>query len=228
LATTNPAADHSFGANEKTSSPIASRRIAIAIILGLTLFSGVVHGYLDGRWSSKTDSISIGGRLQDLPQRSGDWVLSRTSELSEGAAQMLQCYGSEMREYRNEQTDARVNVAVLFGPRGPIAVHTPEICYSSNGTSPTRPRQIESISTVTRRHELWSVQFSRNQEPQPSLEVWYAWTVGARWQASKYPRFWVTENLYKVQVAGPVGSETQRPCREFLEAFLPDLEKIVN
>jgi hypothetical protein len=211
----------------QSTSSSSSRRVAIAAVLGLTLLSGVVHGYLDGRWSSKTDLIAVGKRLHDLPPRSGDWVLSETSELAEGAAEILRCYGSEMRVYRNEKTDDRVTVAVLFGPRGPIAVHTPEVCYSSVGTRQTRERQVESITTVAMHHELWSVQFSKDGDPTPSLEVWYAWTAGSQWQASKYPRFWMAENLCKIQVAGPVGDEGNQPCRQFLEEFLPDLEKIL-
>jgi hypothetical protein len=207
---------------------MVNRRFAVAVVFGLTLLSGVVHGYLDRRWSSNADVKAIGARLANLPERSGDWVVSEKSELSAGVAQMLRCYGSEVRTYRNDQTGVAVKVAVLFGPRGPIAVHTPEICYSSIGTSQTRERQVESVSTATQRHELWSVQFSRDPEPQPSLEVWYAWTDGTRWEARENPRYWWTENLYKIQVAGPISDNSQQPIGDFLQAFLPDLERIMQ
>lgn len=210
--------------NHIISTSTGKRRVAIAAILGLTLLSGVVHGYLDGRWSSETDLVAQGDRLQQLPQQSGDWVLTGTSELDDEVASMLRCYGSVMRDYRNVKTEERITVAVMFGPRGPIAVHTPEVCYRSVGTTQTRTRQVESIPTVTHGHELWSVEFTSEQAGAP-FEVWYAWTDDVRWQASERPRFWLTDNLYKIQIAGPVGDETRRPCREFLQAFLPDLEK---
>ena len=116
---------------------------------------------------------------------------------------------------------------VLFGPRGPIAVHTPEICLGSIGSA-VGERQLESISTDTGKHEFWSVQFATKFDVQPSLEVWYAWTYGTRWEASKNPRYLLTENLYKLQVSGPVSNQVQQPCREFLEALLPNLEKVLQ
>ena len=214
--------------NNPSTLPIASRRSAFAIVIGLTLFSGAVHGYLDGRWSQDSDLKQRGSRLNDLPQSCGDWVLVESSELPEDAAEMLRCFGSVVREYRNQKYGYAVNVAVLFGPRGPIAVHTPEVCYDSVGTKQTRDRQSESVVVKDRRHQLWSVQFSRKPDPDPVLEVWYAWSDGGNWQASKYPRFWLTENLYKIQLAGPVVNGTQIPCRDFLKEFLPHVQKVIQ
>ncbi|MFG0254566.1 MAG: exosortase-associated EpsI family protein, partial [Rhodopirellula sp. JB053] len=127
--------------------PGSARIAATAILAVLTLMSGIVHGYLDGRWATNDDSTAKGSRLSDLPTQLGDWKLVETTELDDGAADLLRCYGSIVREYQNELTGAKVNVAILFGPRGPIAVHTPEVCYSSIGTKQVGEREAESISS---------------------------------------------------------------------------------
>ena len=209
-------------------STIASRRIPIALVIGLTLLSGVVHGYLDGRWSVPANLIEQGAELKKLPKSCGDWELVESLELEPGPAKLLRCYGSDVRIYRNKKTDALVNVAVLFGPRGPIAVHTPEVCYSSVGTRQTRDKRAESISTAAGRHQLWSVDFAQQPDPNPSLEVLWGWSDGGNWHASKYPRIWMTENLYKIQVAGPIGDGALQPCRDFLQSFLPYVEKVIR
>jgi len=207
---------------------LASRRGPFALLLTLTLFSGVVHGFLDGRWSNPPDLLIQGERLSDLPAQAGDWVMTDSVPLDEGAAKILRCYGSEVRTYRNEKTQALVTAAVLFGPRGPIAVHTPEICYRSVGTSQVGETQAQTIATETQRHQLWSAKFSQASQPEPSLDVWYGWSDGGPWEARDYPRFWMTKSLYKVQVAGPIGNESEEPCREFLKAFLPQLESVIQ
>ncbi|TWT55873.1 hypothetical protein CA85_47710 [Allorhodopirellula solitaria] len=197
------------------------RIAATAVLVTLTLFAGVVHGYLDGRWSVNADLRAVGSKLDDLPEQVGDWRLVETTELDEGAAELLRCYGSTVRIYENAKTGAAVNVALLFGPRGPIAVHTPEICYSSVGTNQTGERKAEQITAAGLMDSLWSVQFAVKPDPNPSLDVWYGWSDGGAWEARPQPRFWLTENLYKIQVAGPAGDETSRPVEEFLRVFLP-------
>ncbi|MCP4885115.1 MAG: exosortase-associated EpsI family protein [Planctomycetaceae bacterium] len=200
-------------------------RLPVAIMLGLTLFSGVVHGVLDGRWSQPENLIAVGAQLQEVPERVGDWELIERNELQESAAELLRCYGSIVRVYKNQNNGVLVNVAVMYGPRGPIAVHTPEVCYDSVGTKQVGATKRETILAATERHGFWSVQFAQEPYPDPNLEVWYAWSDGGNWKDSDYPRFWMTENLYKIQVAGPVGDDQWRPIASFLEAFVPKLQE---
>ena len=193
-------------------------------MIGLTLLSAVVHGSLDGRWSAATDLKAQGAELASLPDKCGDWEVVSKPELDQGAMDMLRCFGADQRVYRNEKTDALVNVAIFFGPRGPIAVHTPEVCYDSVGTEQKRERRVETVSTATRQHELWSVEFASKDNPTDQFEVWYAWSDGDNFDASKHPRFWMTDNLYKIQLSGPVAEGTNQPIQDFLKHFLAQLE----
>ncbi len=214
------------------SPPRFRWRAPFAIVIALTLLSAVVHGQLDGRWAEPEDLIAQGQQLDQLPTRCGSWVLLQTQELDEGAARLLRCYGSTVRVYQNEETKQMVNVAVLFGPRGPIAVHTPEICYSSVGTAQVgeRSKQVLEISGQTQ--ELWSVQFaekfSNGEMGEPSLNVWYAWSAGGAWVAAENPRFWMTPNLYKIQVAAPMSQTDSSACKDFMKEFLPKLKPLIS
>ncbi len=222
------AADTSPAIKASTGVGLLSRRAALASLLVLTLFSGVVHGFLDGRWSTPADMQAKGKLLDQIPQRFGDWALTESTPLDDGAARLLRCYGANVGVYKNEKTSDVVSAALLFGPRGPIAVHTPEVCYSSIGTTQVGETVVETISTTTRQHQFWSAEFAENSQPDPTLSVWYAWSDGGTFQASRYPRVWLTESLYKIQVAGPIGTASNEPCRVFLEAFLSPAERVMQ
>lgn len=208
--------------------PLASRRNAIAALLVLTLLSGVVHGVLDGRWSAEQDKVAVGDQLSELPEALGDWVLVEDGELDEVALRLLRCYGSFRNVYRHTPTKTLVNVAVIYGPRGPTAVHRPEICYSSEGTEQTRDRLIETIETKDGVNQFWSVQFADKEDPNAKFEVWYGFSSGAEWMAAEYPRFWLTDDLYKIQLSGPSTEASFNPCKSLLTALLPHLEKHIK
>jgi len=214
------------------SPPQFRWRLPFSVAIVMTLLSAVVHGYFDGRWAEPTDWVAQGQRLNELPERCGPWVLMKTMELDEGAARLLRCYGSAVRVYQHEQTKDVVSVAVLFGPRGPIAVHTPEICYSSVGTAQIGDRERKMLKASGQSQGLWAVQFGEKSLDgsvgDPSLEVWYAWSDGGAWTASENPRFWMTTNLYKIQVAGPPSESGSASCEGFLKEFLPKLMPLLG
>ncbi len=112
---------------------LRSRTPALIVLVLLLMVSSVVHGYLDGRWSPKADLQKLGSKLEELPNKVGTWELVATSQLDPAAERLLQCYGSSVREYLNLETGTRVNVAVLFGPRGPIACTLPKSATAAKG-----------------------------------------------------------------------------------------------
>lgn len=208
------------------SYQLSSRRPAVVVGVMSLMISGLLHGYLEGRWSSSPSLLAQGTKLSQLPARCGEWEQVNVGSLSEQAQSLLQCYGSLVREYWKPATGERVNVAVLFGPRGPIAVHTPEVCYSSQGTEPIGDRSLQVITQGEREDHFWKVQFHQRDAEAAHLEVWYAWSDGGSWQAAQYPRVWMTDRLYKIQVAGNASkSNDSSSIRSFLNDFLPQLDQ---
>jgi Protein of unknown function (DUF3485) len=195
-------------------------------VLVITAITTITRNYLEAGWSNRPDLQTHVENLKQLPEQIGDWVCSSTEDLPENARRILNCHGFINRSYWNAQTGATVTVAVLYGPRGPIAVHTPDVCYSGIGTTPVADRRSVEIKSDDRSDRFWTIQFTRGAEPTPSLEVWYAWSDGGPWVASEHPRFWLTDSLYKIQLAGPPGkNNTEGDCKSFLRALIPVLRQ---
>lgn len=213
--------------NSPSNDPTGKVAPRTTVLVACTLFvllTGVIQGELDGRWSNQDDLVAQGSLLSDVPTTVGDWLVVRDAPLSSAEKEMLQCHGSMARFYRHQETGHEVGVLLIYGPRGPMAVHVPEVCYSSTGTVPSSTPAARSI-TEDQEDALWMTQFRKPTNPLPSLEVWYGWSEGEHWEAAKYPRFWPTQQLYKIQVSGPVAGEgnAKSPPQLFLEQFIPAL-----
>ena len=207
---------------------LISRRKPMLVVIGLLMTSAVVHGSIDGRWSANKDLKQQGSKLTTLPEQCGDWELSANLEMAPNALEQLRCYGWDQRQYRSKTTGQIITVAVMFGPRGPMAVHTPEVCFDSVGTQQTRDRRVETVSTGNADHKLWSVEFASRESPDDRFESWYAWSDGGAFHASKLPRVWMTSSLYKIQLSGPTGNGADQPIQDFLGEFLPQLEIVLE
>lgn len=197
---------------------------ALALVIGLLLVATVVHGWLSGRWYVAKDLYQAGAKLDELPKQIGAWQQIESDSLDDSVTKMLQCYGSIVREYRHGDTGEQVTIALLLGPRGPIAVHTPDICYSSVGTKQVGERTSKAVD----QHRLWVSEFAQSPSPAATFEVWYGWSDGGKWVAAENPRFWMTPTLYKIQLVGTVESESSQPCRDFFKELLPQFELIAK
>jgi len=210
--------------NPVSASKIASRKLVIFACIATLVFSGVINGALDGRWAKKAELAEHGLLLQQIPETIGDWVLTKDEPLDANAQEILRCYGSLTRYYSNRVTGEQVGLLLIYGPRGPVAVHVPEVCYSSVGTSSSGPPVAKRLSDDTQ-DSFWVSQFNDIRDGGSSFEVWYGWSTGTDWDAAKYPRFWLTHQLYKIQAAGPIRTknETKSAVEQFLEVLVPIL-----
>lgn len=211
-------------------STIASKGFAIPLCAAATiaLLSGLAHGWLDGRWVDKPNVEAIAGKLKELPNQFGDWFLVEDQKLPEGAQNQLHCYGYTLQVFQNSKTGRRVTSAVLFGPRGPIAVHTPEICYSGQGVIPSGTRSREVVDVGGEEHAVWRVSLQSKRDSKPELESYYAWSDGSKWLAAEYPRVWLTSRLYKIQLScQPTKEGEVSDAILFLREYLPKLQPLL-
>lgn len=218
-------------AGKSTQASSASRQLNywLALILGafLTLSAGVLYGQYSQRWGPPADLTAAATHLASLPHQIGNWKLAEESPMQKSTQEMLQCAGYVNRSYINQQTGQTVNLAIIVGPAGPTAVHTPEICYSSRAYDVQGDRQkIVLESSPSAKNSFWSVDFTTKNPLADGLRVYYAWNQGDAWQASASPRyeFAAAPMLYKLQLAGPIGrsknEKASDPGREFLEELL--------
>ena len=216
---------------EKKQAVAPSRKmnqwLALALSVGLTLAAGIMYGGYSQRWGPAADLQAAADHLESMPTEFGSWQLAEDLILEESVVKMLDCTGYVNRRYVNQKTGQIVTLAIIVGPPGPTAVHTPEICYSSRAYKRKNHREEVSIGDLPMaKNTFWGVSFEANSALADNLQVYYAWSAGKYWEASESPRyeFAALPMLFKIQLAGTVtpgfDQNSQNSCREFLEALL--------
>lgn len=195
---------------------------ACAILM--TVASGVTHGYLSNRWGPSNELQLAAAHLAKFPTDIGGWQSVEDQEMDEDTRRILDCAGYVNRRYtKNGQ---QIGIAVIVGPPGPTAVHTPEICYSSREYEihDTRtPLELESKNGKT--HSFWQTKFRSKRPTGDQIEVCYGWNDGTTWVASESPRyaFGGRRYLYKVQLAAQIDPRKKQEysaCADFLQSLL--------
>lgn len=201
------------------------RRLAIALVCGLAivLASGAIAGRYSQRWGPADDLAALGDHLATLPVAFGDWRLEADETISDGTVEMLQCAGYINRRYSNRVSGQVISMAILVGPAGPIAVHTPEICFSSRAYELRDERLVVRLPhPPDPPHTFWVVDFIEHENRDSGLRVYYAWSSGEQWTASESPRlgFAGAPWLLKIQLACQLPESGGRDAgRDFLEAL---------
>jgi hypothetical protein len=214
------------------------------LVLVLTTGSGTVAGRLTNRWGPPPDRAAAAERLARVPDTFGDWRLLVEAPLEEGVAEMLQCAGWRNRSYRNRQTGDTVHVSILLGPPGPISVHTPEVCFTSQGhhlagPAVARSYLVSSETPADRSNgpdprpiaQFWKATFDPDLGESTTLIAYYGWCDGRSWRAPRHARlaFGGLPYLYKMQLATKVarrpGHQLADPCDDFLRQFVPALDR---
>jgi hypothetical protein len=201
----------------------------IASALAIILFGGVAHGVLSNRWGVAEDIQSLGKQLNSIPMEIGPWKCDEEAKIEDRVIYgILEANGYISRVYVHQATGEAVNVFLVFGPKGPIAVHTPEICYSARAVTPTSERQAVPCEYDGTEGSIWKLGFETNSIDKRKMSVYYGWTDGGPWQASKSPRFWRTDFLYKIQTSCQATGKKEDSTDEFFKLFLPEVRKVMR
>lgn len=203
--------------------------LAIVLILG----SGYVHGRWTGRWSVSNELQDAVARLPRLSMSVGDWQGSELpfepNELKRsGIAAGL------MRSYQDRKTGATVSMLLVCGRPGPIAVHTPDICYRGAGyelaAEPTRDDT--RCGLPDHPASFWVADFHKQDTVVPeTLKIHWAWSDREGWKAPQNPRlsFAGKAVLYKLYIVRKTRSADDRfevdPSVAFLHQLLPELDR---
>jgi len=199
----------------------------LAVGVGITVVTGVVCGRVSQRWGPVPDMVAAAEHLKSLPARIGSWQLVEENTMPAAVVQTLSCAGYVNRTYVDRHSGNTVSLAITVGPSGPISVHTPEICYSSQAYSIEAPRKrVQLPAEVGHGDAFWCTTFRSNSAIAEQLRVYYGWCADRAWTAAESPRFSFAGRplLFKLQIASLVppgeASEEQDPCRDFLEDLL--------
>src|SRR5438876_8260743 len=103
--------------------------------LAILISSGIVQRSWTNNWSDAGELEAAADKLDGVAMSLGDWegtpsVMDERAQTQAGIKKYLQCV------YKNRRTNRTISVLVVCGRPGPIAVHTPEICYAASGYRP--------------------------------------------------------------------------------------------
>lgn len=208
-------------------------RIALPMtgFLILVCSAGAVHGIWTDRWKPSPALQDAMAKIETVPVSFGDWT-GTNNEIEPESMARAGIRGYVFRTYRHSRTGLELSVLLVCGQGGPISVHTPDVCYAGNGYQiAVGQRRL----TVGEGSEFWSGQFSKPDAIVPErLQFYWAWSSNAaRWQAPENPRWNLARypavfKLYIVRNLTQKGKVDDEPVRDFLIAFLPELEKTLG
>ncbi len=193
--------------------------------------SGVLHGLLINRWGSSGELKAAVARCEDVAMNVGDWEAQATT-LDARQLAVADIGGHMSRRYTNRITKQTVTVLLLCGRPGPLAVHTPDVCYRSSGYEVVgNPAKRLCGSSEAGPAEFWTAPFKKPGVAPEPLRIFWAWNDGKAWTASENPRWSFARSayLYKLYVMHSLSS-TDEPldedlCLEFLQVLVPELQR---
>jgi hypothetical protein len=202
---------------------------AAALIVG----AGLVHGAWTGRWGPSPAMVALAARFESVPMTIGDW----TGTPYEFGALERKAAGAEValaRIYTHPGRGVSVSVLLLGGLPGRISSHTPEVCYSGSGYDLGDPSAFDRRYGPDGRRATFRTALALRGGANPSaLRLFWGWRGSRVWAAPEEPRwtFASESTLCKLYVVretggGAVGPDRD-PCNDFLEVFLPVLDRRV-
>jgi hypothetical protein len=205
-----------------------ARLSMLAILAAVLLADGYLCGHWSGRWAPSQQTGA--DRVEQLPLVIGDWQ-GTPLELNAKIAEHAGFGGYLLRRYENQRTHASVNLLLASGRPGPLAVHTPEVCYAAAGFAPAEPTTRGHVDRAggEASAEFFQTKFARRDAVSTEeLQVIWTWNKSGAWRCPDNPRWTlagvpVVYKLYVTQVLTPGGDGGK--CADFLKDALPDLDR---
>src|SRR5262245_10801512 len=171
-----------------------TRVLCYATAAALLTGSAVWYGLLTDRWGPSPDRQAAAAKLAGLPAVVGGWE-GRPVELNARMLAAADVTGHVARRYVHRGTGQEIMLLILCGRPGPVAVHTPDVCYQGAGYSPGPPEKRAAAGGT-----FWTAQFARTTAPPDALRIYWAWSDGGAWTAADNPRvaFARSPALYKL------------------------------
>jgi hypothetical protein len=202
--------------------------LQIGIATSLLLASGFLHGIHSERWGSPEALANAAKALDRIPAQFGSWV-SEEVPVPKPQLEIAEAVSHYSRHFVNQADGTVVNVMILCGRPGPIAVHPPTVCFTGAGLQQLVPEAATTVGPAEQPlGEFFRVDFGKEEAGVPvRLRTWWGWSTDGDWQAAATPRreFAGESHLYKIYFTRPLSSLNEPtaddPAEEFMRVFLP-------
>lgn len=194
----------------------------------LVLVAGVVHGFWTDRWHTSRAVETAVANLDSVPRSVGDWKAEPLpSDLDDKAIP-----GQLYLRYVNQKTGDSITLVLLCGRPGPVAIHTPDVCYGASGFKVGRKADFTPPGFKDAHFFTTEAQHSSAAD-QTRLRIFWSWFAAGRWEAPENPRVSFTRLpvLYKLHISRDMAADVpldQDPCADFLRQMLPELQKALE
>jgi len=206
------------------------RLAGVLAVFAAVVLSGVVHGLWTDRWGTAEGPKAAAARLPAVPLTVGDWD-GQEQEMNPRELQIAQAAGALKRTYVNRRNGSVVSLLIVCGRPGPVAVHTPEVCYTGAGFDPVGGAVKQAVSGA-RPAEFWVRKLRKRDAAVPvNLRIFYGWSASGTWEAADNPRLAFARQpaLFKLYVVRELPNADEPveedPSLDFLGAVLPQLER---
>jgi hypothetical protein len=199
--------------------------LALVVILG----AGYYQGKLVNRWGESQSFIQAMDRITTLPETIGNWK-SQNMELNAKQLQIAEVSNYVSRVYTNINSGEKISILLIGGRPGPIAVHSPDVCYQGAGYKMGN-KLIQAVRGVRegRPPEFWVAKFTKEPVPAP-LHIMWAWSAGGLFIAPDTPRlmFYREPFLYKLYIIREAKSLDAPLVDEVMQQFLKDIYPVLE
>jgi len=199
--------------------------VAILLVIG----GGIVHGFWTDRWGTSPAPAEAGRRLKAVPLRAGDWAAAPLPNKAGPESLAGQLY----RRYVHQVNGTVITVALYTGLPGPVAIHTPDVCYKASGfevASPIKYRWAGLRGMAS--GEFWTADLQKIKATEKLHQrIFWSWTADGAWRAAKNPRweFAAEPVLYKLYLVRELTAADEPleedPCIDLMNELLPQLQK---
>ncbi len=209
-----------------------TRAVVLSIAVVVLLVDGFVYGLWTDRWGTGQAVEQAVERLEYVPMSIGDWQ-GQARELGARQAEQAGYAGYWLRRYERQRDGMVVHVMLACGRPGPLCVHTPGVCYAGAGYEESEtPVKHLAAADEGAPPEFWKSRFSKPDAVVPvNLRIFWSWRTSDGWRVAQNPRFQFASQpvLFKMyvthEIAGADARQEDAACAEFMNLFLPELEK---
>lgn len=211
-----------------------TRTLPALLALPLLIATGYLHGSWTDRWAPSRSVGEAAARLARVPEVIGGWR-GESAQMDAKVVAMAGIDGYVMRRYVDPEAGTAVSVLLVCGRPGPIAAHTPEVCYGGAGYEALTEtaHQAVRVGGAAPPADFFTAVFGKTRAAAPeSLRIFWSWNGGEGWETSDHPRLRFARHgaLYKLYVVRELGARGRLPADadpalDFVKQLLPQLDK---